>query len=71
MNVSALIQTYLNKLAKAVFMKPQKVQFYQRRHQREANRKIVISPMVADNAQKVAKNLGIEVYSHARDVEVS
>ena len=54
-----------------VYTFEKKVQFYQRRHQREANRKIVISPMVADNAQKVAKDLGIEVYSYARDVEVS
>ena len=54
-----------------VYTFEKKVQFYQRRHQREANRKIVISPMVADNAQKVAQDLGIEVYSYARDVEVS
>ena len=54
-----------------VYIFEKKVQFYQRRHQREANRKIVISPMVADNAQKVAQDLGIEVYSYARDVEVS
>ena len=53
-----------------VYTFEKKVQFYQRRHQREANRKIVISPMVADNAQKVAQDLGIEVYSYARDVEM-
>jgi hypothetical protein len=54
-----------------IYIFEKKVQFYQRRHQREANRKIVISPMVAPNAQEVAKNLDIEVYSYARDVEVS
>jgi hypothetical protein len=54
-----------------VYIFEKKVQFYQRRHQREANRKIIISPMVAPNAQEVAKNLGIEVYSYARDVEIS
>ena len=63
------IKSSLSKSEVYIFEK--KVQFYQRRHQREANRKIVISPMVADNAQKVAQDLGIEVYSYARDVEVS
>ncbi|MBN1873155.1 MAG: DUF3782 domain-containing protein [Anaerolineae bacterium] len=45
-----------------------KVTFYERRHERKATRKIVISPMVEDRAWTVAKKLGIEVYSYAEDV---
>jgi len=45
-----------------------KVAFYEKRHGRKANRKIVISPMVDDPAQKVARELGIEVYSYANEV---
>lgn len=32
-------------------------------------RKIVISPMVDEKAIKLAKDLGIEVYSYAEDVK--
>ena len=45
-----------------------KVEFYQKRHQRQVNRKLVISPMVDDRAKPVAQKLGIEVYSYAEDV---
>ncbi len=45
-----------------------KVEFYQKRHQREVNRKLVISPMVNKNALPVAKKLNIEVFSYAEDV---
>ena len=46
-----------------------KVTFYQNRHQRTANRKLVISPMVSTNAFPVAETLGIEVYSYADSVQ--
>jgi len=46
-----------------------KSQFYEKRHQRQADRRLVISPMVAPLAMKVAQELGIEVYSSALDVE--
>ena len=46
-----------------------KVRFYEQRHQRQANRMLVISPMVDTRAEKVAKQLGIEVYSDSMDVE--
>ncbi|NJO14829.1 MAG: DUF3782 domain-containing protein [Thioploca sp.] len=46
-----------------------KVRFYEQRHQRQANRMLVISPMVDARAEKVAKQLGIEVYSDSMDVE--
>jgi hypothetical protein len=45
-----------------------KVEFYQKRHQRTVNRKLVISPMVDARALPVAEDLGIEVYSYAEDV---
>jgi hypothetical protein len=40
-----------------------KVRFYEQRHQRQANRMLVISPTVDARAEKVAKQLGIEVYN--------
>ena len=46
-----------------------KVLFYEQRHQRQANRMLVISPMVDARAEKVANQLGIEVYSDSMDVE--
>ncbi|WP_124977412.1 PD-(D/E)XK nuclease family protein [Aphanothece sacrum] len=53
-----------------VYSFEKKVQFYQTRHQRIANRKILISPMVNTRAGEIAKELGIEVYSYAEDVPV-
>jgi hypothetical protein len=47
-----------------------KVRFYQKQHDRTANRKIVVSPMVHPKAQQVAPFLGIEVYSYAGEVWV-
>jgi len=44
-----------------------KVRFYERRHQRTADRALVISPMVDPQAQDVAHKLGIEVYSYAEE----
>lgn len=51
-----------------IYIFEKKVQFYQRHHQRQADRKLVISPMVASNAREIARNFGIEVYSHAEDL---
>ncbi len=45
-----------------------KIDFYEKRHERKATRKLVISPMVDDHAGKAAEKLGIEVYSHVEDV---
>jgi len=44
-----------------------KVAFYERRHGRQATRKLVISPMVEEVARSVAGRLGIEVYSRAEE----
>jgi len=46
-----------------------KARFYERRHNRTANRLMVISPMIDARAQKVADNLGIETYGDSLDVE--
>jgi len=47
-----------------------KVRFYERRHQRKADRMIVVSPMIEPKALKVADALGIETYSDSLDVDV-
>lgn len=47
-----------------------KVRFYEKRHQRQANRRIVISPMIDPKAKRVAEQLGIEIYSDSADVEM-
>jgi hypothetical protein len=44
-----------------------KVRYYEQRHQRQAQRKIVISPMVISTARAVAERLGIEVFTYAED----
>ena len=46
-----------------------KVRFYEKRHKRTADRALVVSPMVEERARQVARKLGIEVYSYARDVD--
>lgn len=45
-----------------------KARFYERRHQRQAQRLIVISPMIDARAQKVAERLGIETYGDSTEV---
>ena len=48
-----------------------KARFYERRHQRTANRLIVISPMIDARARKVAERLGIETYGDSTEVGAS
>jgi len=45
-----------------------KARFYERRHQREADRLIVVSPMIEPKALAVARDLGIETYSDSLEV---
>jgi len=47
-----------------------KVAFYEKHHDRKADRKLVISPMVDPKAQEIAQKLGIEVYSYADSVKL-
>ena len=46
-----------------------KARFYEQRHQRTANRLIVISPMIDARARQVAERLGIETYGDSLEVE--
>lgn len=46
-----------------------KIRFYEKRHHRQADRRIVISPMISPGATRLAQELGIETYSYVDDVE--
>ncbi|BAP57551.1 hypothetical protein THII_3254 [Thioploca ingrica] len=46
-----------------------KVRFYEKKHQRQVTRMLVISPMVDAKAEQVAQKLGIEVYSDSVEVK--
>ncbi|MBO9338007.1 MAG: DUF3782 domain-containing protein, partial [Chloroflexus sp.] len=50
-----------------MYLFERKAQWYERRHERKADRLIVISPMVDAPARKVAERFGIVVYSFAED----
>ena len=45
-----------------------KARFYEERHQRKADRLIVISPMIDPRAMPVAQRLGIETFSDSQDL---
>ena len=47
-----------------------KIAFYEKRHQRTANRKILVSPFIHPRAQELAQELGIETYGDSTDVEL-
>ncbi|WP_243448313.1 PD-(D/E)XK nuclease family protein [Candidatus Thiosymbion oneisti] len=47
-----------------------KARFYERRHERQAQRLIVISPMIDPRAKEVGKDLGIELYADSMEVPV-
>lgn len=51
-----------------IYLFERKVRFYERLHQRCADRLIAISPYATGRAREVAAKLGIEVYSDASDV---
>ena len=61
------IKSSMSKADMVIF--DRKIKFYEQQHQRQAARTMVISPMVDARAQAVAKDLGIQVYSHAQDIE--
>jgi hypothetical protein len=52
-----------------MYLFERKARFYEKRHQRTAQRLIVISPMVDKRAQTIATKLGITVYSYTDEVE--
>ena len=61
------IKSSMSKADMVIF--DRKVKFYEKKHQRQASGALVISPMVDRRAQAVADNLGIQVYSHAQDID--
>ena len=46
-----------------------KAKFYEKMHEREANSRVIISPMVDPHARKVAEKLGIKIYSYVEAIE--
>ncbi len=46
-----------------------KARFYEKRHQRKADKLMVISPMIDSRAEKIAGKLGIETYGDSTEVE--
>ena len=54
-----------------VYIFDRKVAFYEKHHGRQASRKLVISPMVEEGAQRVAGRLGIEVYAAPIELAIS
>lgn len=55
----------------AMYTFERKVRFYEKRHQRKANRMIVISPMIEERARRVGKKLGIEMYADSLNAPVA
>ena len=48
-----------------------KARFYERHHQRQANRLIAVSPMIEPKARKVVEKLAIETFGDSSEVPVS
>jgi hypothetical protein len=46
-----------------------KAEFYQKKHNRKAQRLMVISPMIDKKASELARDLGIQTYSYVEDIE--
>ncbi|MBM4053854.1 MAG: DUF3782 domain-containing protein [Planctomycetes bacterium] len=61
------IKSSISKSDMYIFRK--KADFYQKRHNRQAQRLIAISPMVDKKAMEFAKDSGILVYSYVEDIE--
>ncbi|MDR7921303.1 DUF3782 domain-containing protein [Thermosynechococcus sp. HY213] len=67
LTIACEIKSSIDKAGMYIF--DRKVNFYAQHHQRQIDRKIVISPMVDPRARPVAEALGIELYSYADSVE--
>lgn len=66
--IIAEIKSSISKSEMYIFEK--KVRYYENRHQRRADKMIVISPMIAPNAIPVAEKLGITLYTSAEGVRL-
>ena len=53
-----------------IYIFDRKASFYEKRHDRKADRKIIVSPMVEPRGMDVAGKLGIEVYTRSDDVKI-
>ncbi|MCP4702733.1 MAG: hypothetical protein GY862_38615 [Gammaproteobacteria bacterium] len=53
----------------AMYIFERKARFYEKRHQRKADKLLVISPMIEAKVQKIADKLGILTYSDSTEVE--
>ena len=68
-NGSLLILELKSSISKSdLYAFERKARFYEKRHDRRADRLIVVSPMIDDQARVLAPTLGIEVYSDADEV---
>jgi hypothetical protein len=47
-----------------------KIAFYEKRHQRTADRKILVSPFIHPRAQELAQELGIETFGDSSEVDL-
>ncbi|MGA1712442.1 MAG: PD-(D/E)XK nuclease family protein [bacterium] len=47
-----------------------KIAFYEKHHQRTADRKILVSPFIHPRAQELAQELGIETYGDSSEVDL-
>lgn len=61
------IKSSMSKADMHIFHK--KAEFYQKKHNRKAQRLMVISPMIDKKASELARNLGIQTYSYVEDIE--
>jgi hypothetical protein len=52
-----------------VYIFGRKAAFYEKRHNRKADRKLIISPMVDKYRRRVAEKLGIEVYTSSGQIK--
>lgn len=60
------LKSSLDKASMCVFER--KVRFYEKLHHRQADRMIVVSPMIDSAANVVGERLGIEMYTDSIDV---
>ncbi len=69
-NKEIMLVEIKSSLSKAdIYIFKRKVEFYEQKHKKKANRIIVISPMIDPIVYEIAGKLGIEVYTSPVDVK--
>ncbi len=66
--IACEIKSSMDKAGLYIFSR--KVDFYERKHQRKANRRLVITPFLDPRAAGLPEKLGIEVYADPKQVSV-